>query len=186
MATATMDNRDTFGAFERLHVHPAEGRVLIVGSKVYDGREDRRKRHKRALGIDIEAGQGVNKVLNLEDPPPEGFGPFAHVECCSVLEHCKRPWDLAKHICEVMEPGGTIFLTVPWVWRYHAYAQDLWRFTWEGVMELFPRIEWETINLAAEGQLVKRYKFLPVREEKDGTCWFPRTEILAFGRLCES
>ncbi len=89
--------------FERKFRRPKEGRTLIVGSHVYGGREDRRKLYKKAVGVDMIAGPGVDVVADLEDTGSimdlwTGDGPFDHVECRSVLEHSRRPWRLARNI----------------------------------------------------------------------------------------
>ena len=34
-------------------------------------------------------------------------------------------------------------MSVPWVWRFHAYPDDYWRFSWRGIQVLFPGFDWE-------------------------------------------
>lgn len=163
--------------FERNHVRPAQGRTLIVGSRVYAGREDRRKRYGDAIGIDMQPGPGVDIVANLEFGPPMGIGRFAHVECISVLEHSAAPWKLARTIERMMSPGATMFLSVPFVWRSHGYPEDYWRFTREAVPVLFPHVAWtyiryahRTLSKVVPGQEIEEFPFMP------------RTEVVAFGR----
>jgi len=33
-------------------------------------------------------------------------------------------------------------MSVPWVWRYHAYPDDYFRFSWRGIETLFPEFSW--------------------------------------------
>lgn len=136
--------------FEREHVKPREGRTLIVGSQVYSGKEDRRKRYKDVVGVDMLDGPGVDWVLDLEEDLPDGIGTFAHVECMSVLEHSRRPWLLAANLERLMEPGATIFVSVPLIWRIHAYPNDYFRMTPEAVKSLFPGVEWLELMLASD------------------------------------
>lgn len=171
-------------AFVREFAKPKEGLTVIVGSKVYPGRKDRRIHYDNVLGIDLEDGHGVDRVMNLEDGPGDLRGRVAHVECCSVLEHSRRPWALAEGIQDALEPGGTLTLSVPWVWRFHGYPSDHWRFTPEGVKVLFPRIRWTAMRLATEGELRARVHVLPAYQV-GGHVAFGRTEILGFG-VCES
>jgi hypothetical protein len=178
--------KDMLPAFCAQFVRPAPGRALIVGSKLYAGREDRRALHPDALGIDVLGGQGVDQVVNLEKGVPKGFGPFAHVECCSVMEHAQRPWLLAASIEDVLPPAGTLVVSVPWVWRFHGYPNDFWRFTPEGLKLLFPRITWNTMRLAVEGQLLEQVDLLPTYTVDGNKVAFARAEILAFGVRCES
>ncbi len=166
---------DCFLDFERNRVRAAPGRVLIVGSKVYPGRTDRRVHHDDALGVDMEPGEGVDLVADLE--VRADFGPFAHVECLSVLEHSRRPWLMAHNIEEMLLEGGTLFVAAPFAWREHAYPSDYWRFTTEGIRALFPRIDWLAMSYAGI-----RLRDRPKRTMVDGFPHFPRQEVFAFGR----
>lgn len=166
--------------FEQKFRKPKQGRTLIVGSHVYATREDRRKLYKDVVGADMIAGPGVDWVCNLEEPfPLDVYGRFDHVECRSVLEHSRRPWLLARNIELLMSPGATLDLTVPFVWRVHAYPSDYWRFTVEAVRELFPSIEWKGLMYASQETLWKSGK-MP-KHVVDKTVYFPRTEVLGFG-----
>lgn len=172
--------------FEAKYRRPKEGRTLIVGSRVYATREDRRKLYADAVGVDMLDGPGVDIVANLEEPigafPAGGPQGFDHVECISVLEHSRRPWLLADNIQSLMAPGATIHLSVPFIWRLHAYPSDYWRFTVEAVRELFPLIEWDALRYASQDALWKSDSKQP-RQMIGDTVYFPRTEVLGFGRL---
>lgn len=160
------------------YVRPREGRTLIVGSRLYGQREDRRQLYESAIGIDMLDGEGVDRVLNLEDPLPDDLGAFVHVECCSVLEHSRRPWLLAANLERLMLPDATIFLSVPFVWRVHDYPGDYWRFTTQGVRELFPAVEWASLRYCSDKLREDHYlKAL----EHDHHPYLPRTEVLGFG-----
>ncbi len=121
---------------------PTPGRTLIVGSRVYGNKEDRRKRYKYAVGADMQVGDGVDIVADLELGCVGGY--FAHIECMSVLEHVRRPWLLTANIEAALAPRGSIFITVPFVWKVHGYPDDYWRMTISGVKSLFSdAIDWK-------------------------------------------
>lgn len=128
-----------------------KGRTLIVGSHVYEGREDDRARYKHAVGVDMIPGPGVDVVHDMEEPLPAGLGTFAHAECFSVLEHSRRPWLLAANIERLLESGGTLWVTVPWMWRRHGYPSDYFRFTTEGIKAIFPGIQWHWVGCLSYG-----------------------------------
>lgn len=165
--------------FEERFVRPRDGRTLIVGSKVYDGRTDRRKAYDDAFGVDMLEGVGVDLVWNMERLLPAGTGLFWHVECWSVLEHAKRPWKVAHAIEQAMYPGATIYLTVPLIWRVHGYPHDYWRFTRSGVAELFPNIDWEV--LANVSHMAKYNDSIPSMVDEEGYPFLARTEVCGFG-----
>ncbi|WP_440221840.1 class I SAM-dependent methyltransferase [Dokdonella sp. MW10] len=164
--------------FEQRVVTPRAGRTLIVGSQVYGDKEDRRARYPDVVGIDMLAGPGVDRVLDLEESLPDDLGLFDHVECMSVLEHSRRPWLLAANIERLMAPGATLFVSVPFVWRIHGYPNDYWRLTPEGVRALFPEIEWTAVMLASHG-LTEGPKFGSTKVGAHP--YFARTETVAFG-----
>ena len=165
-------------SFEAHHVRPAAGLALIVGSRIYGKREDRRARYRHALGIDMLEGPGVDLVQDLEDELPD-LGQFAHIDCLSVLEHSRRPWLLAANLERLMQPGGTIYVTVPFCWPVHSYPSDYFRMSPEGLKSLFSGVEWAAVGLAAQ-ELTFGEK-LP-RVQVDGFPHFPRCETVGFGR----
>lgn len=166
-----------FDEFERRFVKPREGRTLIVGSKLYGEREDRRARYADAVGVDMLDGDGVDFVANLEHGAPAELGKFDHVECLSVLEHSRAPWRLAKSIEKMMRPSASLFLSVPFVWRRHGYPSDYFRFTAEAIPVLFEAIDWRRIMYASR----ELKKGVMGFEASDGHPCFPRSEVVAFG-----
>lgn len=167
--------------FERLYVRPKAGRTLIVGSYITKGKPDRRARHADVLGIDMRDGPGVDMVIDAHDPAVLALGQFDHIECTSVLEHSSRPWVVAENLQRLMVPGGTIFVTTPFVWPVHEYPGDFWRMTTEAFRVLFPAVAWDKL-IYGNFQLdvdVRRQKIRGIH----GLNFFPRTETLGFGRL---
>jgi hypothetical protein len=169
---------DAPGQFERQHVRPRAGRALIVGSYVTTGKVDRRTLYPDSLGVDMRPGIGVDRVLNLEHPLPADLGTFAHVECISVIEHTPRPWLMAANIEQLLEPGGTLHVGVPFMWRVHAYPGDFWRCTVDGIRALFPGIDWTVLRYGNvklhEGSKVPTVKVMDHP-------YFARTEAYGFG-----
>ena len=58
------------------------------------------------------------------------------------MEHVAKPWLAAKNIENILKHGGLLIWTTPWVWRIHGYPSDYWRFTPNGVRQLFSCINW--------------------------------------------
>jgi SAM-dependent methyltransferase len=165
--------------FWNTHVRPRPGRTLIVGSRVYKGREDRRAAFADAVGVDMLDGPGVDIVGNLEETVPhDRHDYFDHIECRSVLEHSPRPWLLAANLERMLVPGGTLDLSVPFVWGLHSYPSDLFRYSAEGVRALFPGIEWRALQYA--GATLYDGGKTP-RAVVDGHIYIARTECLGFG-----
>jgi hypothetical protein len=171
--------------FQDLYVKPKPGRTLIVGSKIYRDKEDRRKRYPDAVGVDMLPGDGVDIVCNLEDAQDvrdkidNRVNKFDHIECMSTLEHSRKPWLLAYNIELLMAKDATIFVSVPFCWRIHAYPDDYWRLTPHGVRSIFPNIEWQHLMLASDQLRADTHR---IRSTKlDDHPYMARTETVGFG-----
>lgn len=165
--------------FRKLYVEPAPGPALVVGSLVTGGKADERELFDNALGVDLRDGPGVDLVHDLECPLPRDVGPFAHVHCVSVMEHCRRPWLMAENIERAMLDGSTLYVRVPTVWRHHDYPGDYWRFLSGSLDILFPSISWLVVRYEdCFGELHKATR-LPSPDGVDKAHW--RTELHGFG-----
>ena len=142
------------------YLHRVGSRVLEVGSKKYkdhaflDLKNHLREKSEAVsvIGCDLSAGENVDVVVDLTAPRDEvlqafgGKAAFDTVFCISVLEHVPNVFAAAKNIHELLRPGGSLFLSVPFVFRYHGYPGDLWRFTPEAVLHLFPDIDFKDMK----------------------------------------
>lgn len=167
----------TSAEWEKKWVKPTPGKALVVGSRVFDTNLDRRKFYPDAIGIDMDPGEGVDHVCNLENDLPFYLGPFSHVDCASVIEHCRRPWLMAQNIEYLLPAGGSLFVRVPFIWRIHSYPSDYWRMTPEGVASLFPAINWGALELVHAGP--SQRKVPSYRDEN--LCYMARSEVHGFG-----
>ena len=137
-----------------------EGAVVEIGSHDYGSTENFRELFpgNQYVGVDLQAGPGVDMVVDLT----AGIGtlPEAHFGlaiCCSVLEHTSRPWIMAENITRIVHKHGWLFVSVPWVWRYHAYPDDYFRFSFRGVEALFPAFDWSDAcySTTSPGEIVE-------------------------------
>lgn len=132
---------------------PETGRVLNVGTGDHAHALDYRPLFPgwTMLGIDAQPGEHVDVVCDLTGDGRElADQQFDAVLCCSVLEHCANPWKAADLLTRVLAPGGLLYLSVPWIWRYHAYPKDYWRMSVDGIHVLFPGITWERTDYLSQ------------------------------------
>lgn len=119
------------------------GPILEIGSKDYGNTQGFREFYKnnRYVGVDMEAGKNVDVVLDLTN----GIGnltpgSFKLIIVCSVMEHSPRPWLMAENIQKLLSPTGILYSAHPWVWRYHKYPDDYFRFSHAGIKSMFSEI----------------------------------------------
>ena len=154
-------------------------RTLVIGSKLHKKPFDRRDYYKNAIGLDMQSGDGVDIVHDLETPLI-GHGLFDHIDCHSVLEHVSRPWVLCANIESIMDEGASIFVSVPFVWRVHGYPSDYWRMTKAALPILFPSIEWLDVDYVSYNRVVKKAAY----HKTEAGDYLQRTETLGYGIKC--
>jgi hypothetical protein len=84
------------------------------------------------LGIDLRAGEGVDRVMDGEhlDLPDAAY---QVVVCTEVLEHVVRPWKVIEEMVRVLVPNGYLILTARGFdergcWEVHDHPADHWRY----------------------------------------------------------
>lgn len=85
-------------------------------------------------------------VANIEDPhfTDEADAAF----CLEVLEHTLDPQAVIDNIYENLKHGGTLYLSVPFLYPEHG-EEDYWRFTQNGLrymLGLFSEVTIESFN----------------------------------------
>lgn len=113
--------------FARSFRKQIKGRILEVGSRNVNG--SLRSVLKITVGVDIQEGQGVDVVLDVNQLV-EHFGAesFDHVCSTDTLEHIQDWRTAVEQMWGVLKPGGVLLLTMaaPTKGR-HAYPDDYWR-----------------------------------------------------------
>jgi SAM-dependent methyltransferase len=93
-----------------------------------------------ALTLDVEAAEGVDVVGDGHDLPwPDDT--FDYVWCNAVLEHVRNPFVVASEIMRTLRPGGIAIVQVPFLENVHGWPDDYYRFTLNGLRELFSDLE---------------------------------------------
>lgn len=83
--------------------------------------------------LDLETGYDLLKPI-----PGRKYGLGI---CMDLLEHTTNPFLVAKNIYLSLKKDALLFVTVPWIWEVHKYPGDYWRFTVDGVIQLFPKMK---------------------------------------------
>src|SRR5690242_19585559 len=114
-------------AYLKKFMPAVNGPVVEIGSKDYGSTSCFRDFYPGTeyIGVDMEDGKGVEMVVDLT----KGIGGlktnhFALGICCSVMEHVDKPWLFAPNMASLIRQNGKLYISVPWVWRYHAYPDD--------------------------------------------------------------
>jgi SAM-dependent methyltransferase len=50
-----------------------------------------------------------------------------------VFEHIRSPWKAAGNVLTMLRPGGRLFISTPFLYRFHPAPEDNWRWTESGM-----------------------------------------------------
>jgi hypothetical protein len=182
--------------FVQRHASNLAGPYLEVGSKDYGNTQDLRSVFRgrgEYVGADIESGTGVDVALDFTRPFDEvnsllSGRRFGTIFCLSVMEHCAQPFVMAENLSNLLQPGGKLCLAVPFVYQFHAYPSDYWRFTHEGVKILFPRLNFDLSDGVAASSRTGEFK--PLDKEVGmisfGSKWHRRQGFFFRGIIAKS
>ena len=112
--------------------------AVDIGSRDYNGslRQVVQGRGLAYVGLDIEAGPNVDRVMTSEYRTGIDASVCDVVLSVSVLEHCRNPFRLVDEMRRIVKPGGLIVLAVPRRLREHRYPIDCWRILPDGMRAL--------------------------------------------------
>ena len=95
--------------------------------------------------------------------PEEMQGAYDAVIALAILEHVYDPAAAVANLRAALRPGGTLFLYVPWIWRYHApkglLFQDYQRLSRDGMAYLLRDFEGVTLY-PIRGKWAARMNFM--------------------------
>src|SRR4051812_40811865 len=92
----------------------------------------------RVVSLDIQESTNPGVVGDAHRLP---FRPasFDSVLASQVLEHLYRPDDAVVELARVLRPGGSLLVSVPFLYPLHSVPNDYWRFTEWGLRRLLAR-----------------------------------------------
>ena len=95
------------------------------------------------VGLDIDSAatrqRGIADYFYDGNKFPFENAAFDSILCNEVLEHVFNPDDFIKEIVRVLRPGGTLLLTVPFVWDEHEQPYDYARYSSFGLSALLEK-----------------------------------------------
>ena len=118
------------------------GRVLEVGSRDVSGGNPRQcfLDATEYIGIDAEAGENVDKVMDAKNMLFDAFPPyhFDTIICCEMLEHDITFLHTWSQMYSMLKTGGHLIITAPtFGFPLHRFPKDYWRFGEDAFREVF-------------------------------------------------
>lgn len=115
--------------FEALATKTLAGRVLDIGG----GRKARYMRrlphHLDLVSVNIDPAIEPTHLIQPGAALPLGDDSFDGAVSFNTLEHVYDARFLLDEVHRVLKPGGTAYISVPWIFRIHAHPDDYFRGT---------------------------------------------------------
>jgi SAM-dependent methyltransferase len=126
-----------------------KGKILDVGcgSKPYRGYFPAGEYVGMEISSSVDRPEILADVFYSGEAFPFENQSFDHVVSFQVLEHVPQPEFFISEISRVLKVGGSILLTVPFVWEEHEVPHDRTRFTSYGLRELLERHHLKVLGL---------------------------------------
>lgn len=104
----------------------------------------------RYTGVDLEAGPGVDVVLDSPYRLPFASGSIDVIVSGQAFEHVEHFWMSWLEMQRVLRAGGLIFLIAPSRGPEHRYPQDCWRFYPDGYRALAKMGDFELLEVSTD------------------------------------
>lgn len=105
------------------------------------------------IGCDIQPGENVDVVADLEQLPADWSARYTGVLCSEVLEHIRRPQQALQELNRVLKPGGLIIITTLTAFPLHDYPADYRRWTESGLFAELEDASFMNIKTARAGNV---------------------------------
>jgi SAM-dependent methyltransferase len=103
------------------------------------------------LGVDQSAGPRVDLVCNATELG--GLGEFDVVISTEMLEHVRVWQPVMFSLAAAVKPGGWLALTTRSIgFPYHAYPDDFWRYSLDGLAAIYEALRFDTVSVASDPQ----------------------------------
>ena len=104
-------------------------KILEIGSLAVNGSlRDKLLPTTQYTGVDLEAGPGVDIVVEPGKPLPLEDDTYDFVMATSVFEHDPCFWMTFLEMCRKTKEGGYLYINAPSNGIVHRYPEDSWRF----------------------------------------------------------
>jgi SAM-dependent methyltransferase len=102
--------------------------------------------HPQMINLDVNPAPSVNVVVNSQILPFKDNS-LSLVISQEVIEHLPDPALTIREVLRVLKTGGKFYCQAPFIIGYHPGPTDFWRFTREGMAQLFAAPGWRILDL---------------------------------------
>lgn len=126
------------------------GRIIDLGCGTRPFEKDILKHANEYIGVDwgnTYHNLNAEIISDLNKPLPIPSSSFDHVVSFEVLEHLQEPLTMLSEAFRILKPGGSITLSVPFMWWVHEAPWDYFRYTKFGIYYIFQKAGFKDIEI---------------------------------------
>ena len=97
--------------------------------------------HPRVINLDVQDSPSVD-ILTWGTKLPFADNSLDLIISQEVLEHIDDPWHTVREVHRVLRPGGKFYCQVPFIIGFHPGPSDYWRFSRQGLAQMFEAKQW--------------------------------------------
>jgi len=133
------------------HILPyVKGKVLDLGAGTAKYRPILIKNAVNYIACDVKKNENIDMICDVTnlDFKPESFDTVISTQ---VFEHVTNPFLVAREIKKVLKTGGYAVITAPFIIPFHPDPKDNFRFSKEGLEEIFRSSGFEIVDSGIYG-----------------------------------
>jgi SAM-dependent methyltransferase len=128
------------------------GRALEIGGRKGNHRLYGFTETSDYLTMDLEHDEHSDIVGDAQNANEKYNSTFDSIVLFNVLEHCEKPWLVARNAHAWLKPGGRLFALVPTVQRLHRDPMDYWRLMPDAMQSILG--DFENVEVSTFGNLL--------------------------------
>jgi SAM-dependent methyltransferase len=124
--------------YEALATRTMSGRFLDVGGGAKSRTREYLPKGVEPDSINIDASIQPTYLIGPGQPFPIADNSYDGAVCLNTLEHVYDAKGILSETIRILKPGGTLYITVPFMFRIHAHPDDFFRGTpswWRQALE---------------------------------------------------
>ncbi len=133
------------------HIMPyVRGRVLDLGAGMAKYKPILIKNATDYIACDVKKNENIDMICDVTNLTfsPESFDTVISTQ---VFEHVDNPFIVVREIKKVLKIGGKVIITAPFMFPFHADPKDNFRFSREGLEEIFKSAGFEIVDSGIYG-----------------------------------
>jgi SAM-dependent methyltransferase len=128
-----------------------EGKVLDLGGDTRNNYHDDLSGEHTIDIANLDPETGATLIFDFEKPFPIDSNTYQNIICLNVLEHVFEYNTVVSEAYRVLETGGKIVVSTPFLYRVHGFPDDFFRYTDSALVAILTQHGFKNIKVQPLG-----------------------------------